>query len=187
MGFDNNQPGRWRNRRRRSLPIWIHYMAQGALGHARSGCPVPSGIVERAGRALKGGAGLLRGNSRTPIPDLGLNNRSSDPQANEDTAAPAAGRTTPGPDAPRQRRRLPRPRLANPAARCGGQGKGAVVLMPAPGRACGSPLTALALIQTRQVCWISADMHQIPGADKTSSSEGRSSPKSYVAMQPGPL
>ena len=171
------------------LPIWIHYVAQALKGTPEVDVPTPSGIVERAlALAPRRCRVLLRGIPEHQ-PGSGPEQPQQRPQANGGHRGPGhAGRTTPGPDALHASAAgCPGHASPNPAARCGGQGKGAVVLMSAPGRP-GSPLTALALIQTHQVCWISADMHQVLAQTKQYFIRGEvPPPKSYVAMQPGPL
>ena len=115
VGFDNNRSlGGGETGGGAALPIWIHYMAQALKGTPEVDVPVPSGIVERAGAGAKGGAEYYYEEFQNTNPDLGLNNRSSDPQANEDTAAPATqGEQRPAPTpstpAPQAAPATPRP------------------------------------------------------------------------------
>lgn len=111
VGFDNNRSlGGGETGGGAALPIWIHYMAQALKGVPEVDTPVPAGIVERAGAGARGGVEYYYEEFQNTNPDLGLNNRSSDPQADENAAPATQGERPATPPAAPAQQPSPPPR-----------------------------------------------------------------------------
>ena len=101
VGFDNNRSlGGGETGGGAALPIWIHYMTQALKGVPEVEAPVPAGVVERAGAGARGGPEYFYEEFQNTNPELGLNNRSSDPQAGDEAAPAPDGKPVDKPAAP---------------------------------------------------------------------------------------